>query len=52
MITFLIQDYNSKRSQPDYTVGIFQSIGFKEFHEVNFLYGIWEDRIPDFVNPF
>ena len=30
------QDYNSKRSKPDYTVGIFQSIGFKEFHEVIF----------------
>lgn len=29
------QDYNSKRSEPDYTVGIFQSIGFKEFHEVS-----------------
>ncbi len=30
------QDYNLKRSKPDYTVGIFQSIGFKEFHEVIF----------------
>jgi tRNA dimethylallyltransferase len=27
------REYNSKRSHPaDYTVGIFQSIGFKEFH--------------------
>lgn len=27
------KDFNSKRSEPDYTVGIFQSIGFKEFHQ-------------------
>ncbi len=28
------QDYNNKRTEPaDYTRGIFQSIGFKEFHK-------------------
>ena len=32
---WLFQDYNEKRGdeQADYTVGIFQSIGFKEFHD-------------------
>lgn len=34
MLTFNFQDYNLKRQEPaDYTLGIFQSIGFKEFHD-------------------
>ena len=34
LITYLFQDYNKKRGKDiaDYTVGIFQSIGLKEFH--------------------
>ena len=34
LIINLFQDYNKKRGKDiaDYTVGIFQSIGFKEFH--------------------
>ena len=44
-----MQDFNKKRlasddsSTPDYTVGIFQSIGFKEFHDY-LLLGVQEQE--------
>ena len=46
-----MQDFNKKRlasddsSTPDYTVGIFQSIGFKEFHDY-LLLGVQEQGCP------
>lgn len=48
---FWLQDFNKKRlasddsSTPDYTVGIFQSIGFKEFHDY-LLLGVQEQGCP------
>ena len=48
---FWLQDFNKKRlasddnSTPDYTVGIFQSIGFKEFHNY-LLLGVQEQEGP------